>query len=439
MTGYFFWKALYEPSLNTFILGHEISSSSNLFNMVKRYWECLPDGIRPSLTASNAKELIFKVGGGNYRIGTAGKGDSSRGVTMQQFHGSEVAFWPRGEDVQSGVMESVSDMRGTRIILESTANGVGGFFYNKAMEACSDVSDYEVVFIPWYWQEEYVRPLPDGFELDGEETELLAKFGVDGLTPEQLMWRRVKLSGYRGRDYLFKQEYPFTLEEAFQRSDNALIAPHLVERARKSDIDGGNGSLVIGVDPARDYDKTAIVWRRGRVVEKYRIYENMRETRLARIIATIINEDNPGAVFIDVAHGYGTMDILGDMGIRRIEGVQFGHPADDDEQYLNKRAEIYDRMRSWFMQEGGVKIPDDALLGMELACVPDMEDTSSRKKMPDKKIIIEKLGHSPDLADALALTFTRPACSMSSNVQNNNNFYQPEKVVISRSKHGCWD
>lgn len=439
ITGYFFWKSLYEPSLNTFILGHEIGSSSNLFNMVKRYWEQLPDGMKPELTASNAKELIFKLGGGNYRIGTAGKGDSSRGVTMQQFHGSEVAYWPNGDDIQSGVMESVADLDGTRIVLESTANGVGGFFYEKAMEAVSGKSDYEMVFVPWYWQDEYKRDatgIED--ELDSDEVRLLERFGTDGLTLEHLAWRRIKLAGYRGRDYLFRQEYPFLLEEAFQRSDNSLVPPHIVEEAKNNTTlhENESNSLVIGVDPARDFDKTAIVWRRGRVLVKYELHEYMRETRLARMLADIIMRDNPAAVFIDAAHGYGTLDCLEDMGIRRAQVVNFGPPADDNEIYQNKRVEMYDRLRTWFMQEGGVKIPDDGLLGMELACIPDIEDALPKKKMMEKKAIREKLGHSPDLADALALTFAYSVYNVDGIGGNGVKSYRPEKVSIRRTRDG---
>jgi hypothetical protein len=45
--------------------------------------------------------------------------------------GSEVAFWPNARDHFAGVVHTVPDLSGTEIILESTANGVGGEFHER--------------------------------------------------------------------------------------------------------------------------------------------------------------------------------------------------------------------------------------------------------------------------------------------------------------------
>jgi hypothetical protein len=54
-----FHRTIHNPGLRTIIVGHEKRASSNLFEIVKRFYEHLPADIRPSIGASNAEELIF--------------------------------------------------------------------------------------------------------------------------------------------------------------------------------------------------------------------------------------------------------------------------------------------------------------------------------------------------------------------------------------------
>src|SRR6516225_12203396 len=55
----FYHRTINSPGLRTIILGHERRASSNLFGIVKRFHENLPDDLRPSVGTSNAEELIF--------------------------------------------------------------------------------------------------------------------------------------------------------------------------------------------------------------------------------------------------------------------------------------------------------------------------------------------------------------------------------------------
>ena len=55
----FFHRCLFEPGLRTFILGHERRASTNLFEMVKRFYEHLPEDVRPATGTFNAETLLF--------------------------------------------------------------------------------------------------------------------------------------------------------------------------------------------------------------------------------------------------------------------------------------------------------------------------------------------------------------------------------------------
>ena len=169
--------------------------------------------------------------------------------------------------------------------------------------------------------------------------------------------------------------------------------------------------LIMGIDPARTGDRTSIAFRRGREVPKILKWEFMDEMKLAGIVADLIRKYDVDKAFIDVGYGHGTLDRLNELGYSsKIMGVHFSHSPLDD-TYLNKRAEMWCLMRKWF-HDGGVNIPDNNELNIDLASCPDFEPSSNGKiKLPSKKDIRKVSGFSPDMGDALALTFAYPVFS----------------------------
>src|SRR3546814_12265242 len=93
-------------------------------------------------------------------------------MTVQYFHGSEVAFWPFAADHAAGVIQAVPDIAGTEIILESTANGIGNYFHQQWQRAEAGQSEYQANFIPWYWHGEYRSEVPAGLVPTEDELEL---------------------------------------------------------------------------------------------------------------------------------------------------------------------------------------------------------------------------------------------------------------------------
>lgn len=214
--GRFYWKTSLNKGLQAFILTHEAEATANLFAMTKRYHDLntvTVGGIslKPTTGSDSSNKLTFPKLDSGYKVGTAGNKGVGRSSTLQLFHGSEVAFWPHAEEHLSGVLQAVPDEPGTEVILESTANGVGGVFYDYVMDAKNGVGDYELVFIPWFWDDGYKKAVFPGFKRTKEEEKLVK---LHGLTNEQLVWRRSKIHELKSKAK-FKQEYPFTVEEAF--------------------------------------------------------------------------------------------------------------------------------------------------------------------------------------------------------------------------------
>src|SRR5215216_1886247 len=220
----YYWKATHGGG-SVFILTHEQAATDTLFGMVERFHANCPPLLRPSTSTDNAKELFFDRLDSGYEVGTAGTKAVGRSKTIQLFHGSETAFWPNAPTHFAGVVQAVPDLPGTEIVLESTANGVGGEFHERWQQAETGVGDYIAIFIPWFWQQEYRRPVPKAFVIDAEEEEYAAAHRLDA---EQMVWRRAKIAELKD-PLLFKQEYPATAAEAFQMSGHdSYISAELI-------------------------------------------------------------------------------------------------------------------------------------------------------------------------------------------------------------------
>lgn len=207
--GRLYHKVTHSIGIQAFILTHSLEATNNLFKMAKRFYENTPPLVKPEVSASNSKELVFGKLDSGYKLGTAENKNVGRSSTIQLAHFSEVAFWNNAADHAVGIMQAIPNARNTEIIMESTANGVGNYFHQEWQKAETGVSEFQAIFVPWFWQDEYTAPLRDDFKVTPEE-EMLQRYY--GLTNGQLAWRRNKIidlsvNGMDG-EKAFKQEYP---------------------------------------------------------------------------------------------------------------------------------------------------------------------------------------------------------------------------------------
>ena len=423
-----FWKTMFHEATNSFIMADSTSSSNNIFEMTKRYYDLLPEGmIKPALKKSNEKAIVFDEIDSSFRIGTAGNKQIGRSMTINYLHCSEVGFWDNANEIIAGLFQTVPTNNESEIILESTANGVGNYFFDICQEGLEKNSEFKTLFLPWFENDEYSTIItePD-FILTEEEKELQT---IYNLTNEQINWRRKKInSDFKGREYLFKQEYPANFNEAFITNQNCLFNSEIIEKARHNNFLIPNCfPVIMGVDPARNGDRTVIVFRKGRKLFKPIILNNMTQTEIAGEIIRLLNNFTVNKVFIDVGLGYGVIDILHEKGLNDlVEGIPFNSRPNKPHIYSNKRTEIYGEFRDWTMQDGGVIIPDDQVLINELMSIPDFKINSNGQFVMESKDEIKKQlnGKSPDIADAIALTF-------SDNIQLlQDNDLQSKKITI---------
>jgi len=170
--------------------------------------------------------------------------------------------------------------------------------------------------------------------------------------------------------------------------------------------------LIVGVDPARfGDDRSVIVLRQGLRMENPRIYTGIDNMALASAVANVIEDRDPDAVFIDAGAGSGVIDRLRQLGYEVTE-VPFGGKATFPNLFVNKRTEMWWAIKEWVGQGGA--IPNDTTLKQELSTPLYWYDAVGKRVLESKDEIKKRLqgGGSPDIADALALTFAYPVAKM---------------------------
>jgi|HubBroStandDraft_6_1064221.scaffolds.fasta_scaffold00184_13 hypothetical protein len=248
----FLWSFLY-PGAGAVVLSKEKDDSEYLMGMTKRYWE-MSDFSELYGTNYNSKNYMEWENGSWIFTDTAKKADPGRGKTVSAAHCSECAFWPEEDKIVGSLMEAIPDTHGTICVLESTANGVGGYFHDEWVKAVAGASPFTPMFFPWWMHDEYqIRDSHLRYQdLDDEERQFLDEYGPGGpknqypeggLTISKLAWRRRKMSTYNDMNE-YRANYPMDPEDAFLSTGVNVFDLERLKLCYEP-MDGRQGSLQI--------------------------------------------------------------------------------------------------------------------------------------------------------------------------------------------------
>lgn len=223
----FFIQSITQPGTTAVQVAHNQESAEEIFKIVHRFWENLPEGMRRGAlvtSRSNVRQIVFPRLDSEYRVATAADSNAGRGMTIHNLHCSEVARWPRdGMETLASLRAAVPDQG--EIVLESTPNGAVGVFYEEWQRA--DETGYQRHFFPWWYDGEYcikdeavtVQPLAP------EEEDLVAR---ERLTEAQIAWRRINWAQLRG---LAAQEFAEDAVTCFRASGECVFELEAIEQA----------------------------------------------------------------------------------------------------------------------------------------------------------------------------------------------------------------
>lgn len=199
-----------------------------------------------------------------------------------------------------------------------------------------------------------------------------------------------------------------------------FISASTVEAAivREPDV-SPRDPLVIGVDVARfGSNESVIFFRKGRdaqTIPPIRM-RGVSTVELAGRVAEVYHQYHVDAIFVDGGGvGGGVVDNLRALHLFCFD-IQFGAKSDIEgsvtgnqgERYANKRAEMWGAMRAW-LRTG--TIPPDADLRAQLIGPTYGFNIRDQIQLERKEDMMKRGVESPDIADALALTFAYPVAA----------------------------
>lgn len=401
--------------VNTFVVGHDDTAHSTLFGITKHFYD--NDPIAPEIQSRNESELRFANMNSGYRVGIAGqKAGKGRSMTIHRLHLSEFAFYDNARAHLSALTAAIpQDAPGTEIFIESTANGPAGEFYERWNAAVAGEGMFKPFFWPWFKSSWNRVRVPRDFEIYPHEREYAEMFNLDN---EQIMFMRSQIE-LLGDERIFHQEFPATPEMSFQDMGDGEIfidGPSVIN-ARKNTIEPPDAyPVILGVDPASSGrgDRFAICARKG---QKVLFIKQRRGLTQDEAIEWVRHEANEvGADYINVDAGnigvylIQSLRALGPTFLKRVRSVDFAAKSQwkmatpELPGPKNRRAEMWDRMRKFLLDETGADIPDIPELQADLLA-PRKKRVGSDFLLESKDDMKRRGVRSPDLADSMALTF----------------------------------
>ena len=207
------------------------------------------------------------------------------------------------------------------------------------------------------------------------------------------------------------QEYGCDFEA---ENDDQLITSKSVTNGQNiKAVSHMSDPMILGVDVARFGDDKSVIYpRRGRDAQSMpiEVYSKLDTMQFAARVAEAIKKYRPDGVFIDLGGiGAGVVDRLIQLN-HDVIGVNFGGTADRWSPGMsltaNKRSEMWTMLRDAL--KSGLAIPDDQRLEFELLAPNYTYDQNNAILLEKKKDMKLRGLQSPDIADALALTYAYP-------------------------------
>ncbi len=256
------------------VIGGQYSQTDELWKMLQTYQT------NDRFEWGNKGEINAKAGtftnGSKLKAETAGDALAGISGTYQFLQATEVARWSKygvanAGEVLSNILKCVPLLPGTMVILESTAEGRNGEYYERYIKAIRmddflegrvipQPGQYVAVFAPWFEfddsairltddQKEMIKNTLDDDDEYAGERDLIEKYATvdedmethlgtavkDFDVWEQLAWRRLAIREECKRDKaIFDRDYPHSAEDAFMKSGNTRFSNVGLAVLRKS-------------------------------------------------------------------------------------------------------------------------------------------------------------------------------------------------------------
>jgi hypothetical protein len=227
-----FHKAVTSKGVNVQVVTHDAEMKAQMFLTVRGFAEGLKSkGLLPKTRYSTKTELVFAETDSALRIVEAGDTEHAaakkgRSGTIHRLHATEMAFWGAAQETWTALAAAVPD--DAEVVIESTANGAGGLFYEMVQAAREERGRFKCHFFAWYDHKTYRLPLPLDFD-DEPRDKWERRLRAAGCDDAQVSWWRAKVDSPEwGLDKTL-QEYPVDADSCFRVAGRQYFTPDTID------------------------------------------------------------------------------------------------------------------------------------------------------------------------------------------------------------------
>ena len=146
--GYLLWYAIFHPEKTIAVLANKGATAREMLSRVTLMLENLPFFLQPGCKALNKGSIEFS---NNSRIiAAATSGSSIRGMSVNLLFLDEFAFVERAAEFYTSTYPVISSGKDTKVIITSTANGIGNQYEKIWTGAIQGVNEYKPFRVDWW-------------------------------------------------------------------------------------------------------------------------------------------------------------------------------------------------------------------------------------------------------------------------------------------------
>ena len=145
---YLLWYAVFHPEQTIAVLANKGATAREMLARVTLMLENLPFWMQPGCKSLNKGSIEFS---NNSRIiAAATSGSSIRGMSVNLLYLDEFAFVERAAEFYTSTYPVISSGKNTKVIITSTANGLGNMFHKLWEGAVQSTNQFKPFRVDWW-------------------------------------------------------------------------------------------------------------------------------------------------------------------------------------------------------------------------------------------------------------------------------------------------
>jgi hypothetical protein len=145
---YLIWYLLFHPEVTVAILANKGAIAREMISRIVTMLESVPFFLQPGVKILNKGSIEFA--NDSKLVAAATSSSSIRGLSINLLYLDEFAFVENAEEFYTATYPVVTSGKDTKVIITSTANGVGNMFYKLYESAVQGQSEYKSFTINWH-------------------------------------------------------------------------------------------------------------------------------------------------------------------------------------------------------------------------------------------------------------------------------------------------